>query len=652
MEIQKMNFLKENAVAQEYDLKELFFCIWAHKLLILLVCLIGVGSGGYIGINGEKKYTSAVVFKMSNTSTPSIQGNLGALSGLVGIKDSSGSAAKHIKDKVRGRVFIESLDEELDFFSDYYLNKYNPNRKKDPLWKATLKQLLGYQNIMPDPVEAAWQGIVRQFNNNLEINVSRNETINIRIYHNNAKRASKIANTIMYRVLQDDRDSKELKANFQINFLTNAVADSLTELELAQSDLQTFAIKNTAVPEENFKLVSVELQVLRDLLDRNNELLNAATALELVLNKKIPINSDYLQLVKNFPVVDQVDFRRALGLSEFISSWSWPEKSTVTAVMGTLLDRSKKLKIEIESAKKDIELVTADLAYFAKLKRDETIAKARYTVLINQVESTSLTEGIRADNSVIFEKALTPMFPSEPRRDLYIVLGALIGLIIGVSLSFLIAFQQKVYFSKNRLIDDAEAHYVANTRKLKFLRKLTLEQIKKKIINKPQAILRELVLEIHKSSKTFVVVSSLRSKFKSTSLAYMAASYMQHDDIKIAIINFSKKNRSRKLDIDTDKSKIFISVENDGNISLLEPKGYLNPLDFLSQHKFFIHMKELSEKYDLIFLCADDKDSLSVGRAMQFQEVFHVMSVRTKHTKIESLTQICKTLPIQGLLHD
>ena len=119
----------------------------------------------------------------------------------------------------------------------------------------------------------------------------------------------------MYRVLQDDRDSKELKANFQLNFLTNAVADSLTELELAQSDLQTFAIKNTAVPEENFKLVSVELQVLRDLLDRNNELLNAATALELVLNKKIPINSDYLQLVKNFPVVDQVDFRRALGLS-------------------------------------------------------------------------------------------------------------------------------------------------------------------------------------------------------------------------------------------------------------------------------------------------------------------------------------------------
>ena len=90
-----MNLLKENAVAQEYDLKELFFCIWAHKLLILLVCLIGVGSGGYIGINGEKKYTSAVVFKMSNTSTPSIQGNLGALSGLVGIKDSSGSAAKH-----------------------------------------------------------------------------------------------------------------------------------------------------------------------------------------------------------------------------------------------------------------------------------------------------------------------------------------------------------------------------------------------------------------------------------------------------------------------------------------------------------------------------------------------------------------------------
>ena len=648
-----MNSVKENALNQEYDLHELFFCIWAYKLLILLACLVGIGYGGYIGINAQKKYASTVVFRMTEQSNASSQ--TASLSSIVGFPSTSRAATvTYLKNKIRGRVFIESLNEDLDFFSDSYLNNYNPNRKNDPLWKSIIKKLLGYQNVMPDPLEAGWQAIVREFNNNMEIDVARNKTITISIYHNNANRASKIANTLMNKILDDDRDQKALQANFQLNFLTNAIADALTEIEIAQSNLQAFAITNTAIPQNDFELGSVKLEALRDLLKRTNDLLFAATALELVLNKVSYTNLDYIQLSKDFPVVDQVEFRRALGLSEVISSWSWPEKSTVTAVIDTLRDRSKKLTIEITSSQKDVELISDDLFEYEKLVREQTIADAKYTVLIKQAEKESLTDGLRADSSKIFQKATTPIFPSEPRRDLYILLGALVGLFSGVIISFIIASFKKVYYTKNKLMEDAKALYVANVRKLKFLRKLQVEQIKKKIIKNPQIILSDLILEIHKSSKKFVVVSTLQSKFKSVDLASMVASHMQYDDVTIAIINFSKKNKPKDTNnnIEIDIANIFISYKNDENISFLEPKDYLNPLDFLSQHNFSANMQSLLKKYDLIFLCADDNNSISVGRAMQFQEVFHIISVRAKHTKIENLTQICKILPIQGLLYD
>ena len=49
----------------------------------------------------------------------------------------------------------------------------------------------------------------------------------------------------------------------------------------------------------------------------------------------------YEDLRSNHPLVDDIEFRRILGMSETISAWAWPEIETIYAVNMTLRIASK-----------------------------------------------------------------------------------------------------------------------------------------------------------------------------------------------------------------------------------------------------------------------------------------------------------------------
>ena len=56
----------------------------------------------------------------------------------------------------------------------------------------------------------------------------------------------------------------------------------------------------------------------------------------------------YEALQTKYPLVDSVDFRRILGMSETISAWNWPKIETIKAVRTTLSDRIRRLDVEIK----------------------------------------------------------------------------------------------------------------------------------------------------------------------------------------------------------------------------------------------------------------------------------------------------------------
>ena len=636
----------------EIDLRELFITLWAYKLFIAGTCALGIVFGGYYALNADKEFTSAAIFKLDQAKSGGISlgGELGALASIAGF--GGGLAATILPtDQVTGRIFIEKLDAKLNFQADPYFNTYNPN-SVDPIWKSLIKSAIGWQKSSTDVQEAIWQGIVAKYSKTIVLDETLDGSVKIVVTHVNSQRAAEIANAIMNEVISNTKIKKDTEQDQQLSYLSNTLARALSDLEVSQSNLKEFALENSALPLESFAAGSLQLDALREQLSRTSELHEAVAALSLMLQNKTTDQKNYMALRQQFPIVDQVEFRRVLGQNEIISSWSWPEASSVDAVFDTLSERKSRLQSQISASQIAAERSGLALETYAKLEREAKIAEATYTVLIEQVKAQSMVAGYRPDKTEVYEYASASINPSAPKRSLILALGAVLGLFVGAALSLVLALRRGVYYSKNSLKTGAQAGLSASVRTLLPLRNKSLNNINTMLVKKPRPVLRDMAVEIHKSGATQVVVTSSRSKLLGKDAARALASYMQSDTMKIAVIDFS--SRAKKLDINDEILSVgsFLISEHTDHTSVLRPDGDVAAMELLGQKDFLENIQSLNSTFDLVFLCADNDDAISLLSALEGQKTFHVTLARTKNTKSATLVQMRSSLPIQGLLHD
>jgi uncharacterized protein involved in exopolysaccharide biosynthesis len=636
----------------EIDLRELFITLWAYKLFIAGTCALGVVFGGYYALNTDKKFKSIAIFKLDQgaSSGISIGGELGALASLAGIGNGMNNSTLAV-DQYTGRIFIQSLDAKLNFYSDPFFNTYNPNRV-DPIWRSIIKRSIGWQKPTADAQEVIWQGIMRKYSKYVQFGETKDGAHKIEVMHVNAQRAAQIANVIMGEIISIKKSKKDADQDQQLNYLSNTLAMALMDVEVTQSDLKEFSLENSALPLESFAAESLKLEDLREQLSRASELYDAVSALSLIIQNKDIDQNNYLALRQKFPIVDQTEFRRVLGQSEIISSWSWPKASTVSAVSDTLLDRKSRLQSQINTSQKNAERSGQALETFAKLERAAKVATATYTVLIEQVKAQSMVAGFRPDKTEVYEYASASINPSVPNRILILLLGAVLGLFVGAGLSLALALRRGVYYSKNSLKIGAQARLAASIRTLLPLRNKSLDNVNTMLVKKPRSVLRDMAVEIHKSTASQVVVTSSRAKMTGNGVAWALASYMQSDTMKVAVINFSSKDK--KMGISEDKISVgsFDVTESADQISILIPGNDLSVMESLSHKDFWEKIQSLNSTFDLVFLCADNDDAISLLSALEGQKMFHVTLARTKNTKSAVLQQMNSLLPIQGLLHD
>lgn len=647
-----MQDLLNSESKDEIDLRELFIILWAYKLFIASTCVLGVVFGGYYAMNADKEFTSTAIFKLDQEKSVGISfgGELGAMANMTGFGSGITTSALPT-DQVTGRIFIEKLDAKLHFQEDSYFNTYNPI-SVDPIWKSLIKNVIGWQKSTTDAQEAIWQGIVAKYSKNIVLDETPDGSVKIEVTHKNPQRAAEIANAIMYEVISNQKNKKDTEQDQQLSYLSNTLARALSDLEVSQSNLKEFALENSALPLENFAAGSLQLDALREQLSRASELHEAVAALSLMLQNKTTDREDYMALRKQFPIVDQVEFRRVMGQNEIISSWSWPEANSVDAVFNTLSERKSRLQSQINASQIAAERSGLALETYGRLEREAKIAEATYTVLIEQVKAQSMIAGYQPDKTQVYEYASASINPSAPNRRLTLALGAFLGLFLGAAVSLVIALSRGVYFSKNSLIAGTQARLTASVKTLLPLRNKSLNNIAAMLVKKPCPVLRDMAVEIHKSGATQVVVTSTRSKLSGKDAARALASYMKSDTMKVAVIDFS--SRAKKLDFDDKRLSIgsFVVSESAGHISILRPDGDLAAMELLSHRGFWGNIQALNTKFDLVFLCADGSDAISLLGALEGQKIFHITIARTKKTKSAILMHMRSLLPIQGLLYD
>ena len=124
-----MQDLPNTGSNDEINLHELFITLWAYKLFITCTCALGIVFGGYFALNTNKKFTSAAIFKLDDGSSSaiSLSGEVNTLIKASGFELGSITNSNLPLDQVKGRVFIEKLNEKLNFEADTYFNTYDPN---------------------------------------------------------------------------------------------------------------------------------------------------------------------------------------------------------------------------------------------------------------------------------------------------------------------------------------------------------------------------------------------------------------------------------------------------------------------------------------------------------------------------------------------
>jgi uncharacterized protein involved in exopolysaccharide biosynthesis len=644
----KMQNIPIKPTTEEIDFREIFFILWAYKFLIILICLFGVIYAGLHALKAPKKYTSEVVFKLGGAAENEKQ-SLFSSSGIFipGLQNQSILPL----DELTGQVFIKKIDKKLNFKSDPFFYKHNSS-SKDSYWKTNLKILIGWEENDVDPDNAIWSLITKTYKNNVSFEETGSGAISISVSHSNPNRAAIIANTIMETTIANTQIKKKNAQDNKLKYLAQTLSSALNDLELSQSKLKLFAMENRTSPLENFQSDSYRLEDLRLQLSKTSKLYDAAKELVKNINKSQTSASDYDKLSQKFPIIDQVEFRRVLGQNEIISSWVWPEKSLVLSVLDTLRERQNALKYEIDLSQINAQKSEKALETFAKLQRDAKIAETSYGVLIDQVKRQSIVAGYQPDGSEIFEYASIALAPSSPNHKLILVIGAGIGLALGCVISIILGTLRGVFYSRKSLLKAAGSVFNAKVKVLYGIRKYKISDIEMSLKIKHRSILRDLSGEINKSKCNKVIFTSCNSKFRGNDVAKILGIYLQAQNVKICIINFSQK--PKVMNNDTDKTSFgpFYVRDKVKEVTLLNVQSTLGALEILGQRNFLKDLNNLDAKFDLIFISADNNDAISLLRALKGQEIFHISLANLKRTKSNILSQIRMLAPIKGLLHD
>ena len=139
------------------------------------------------------------------------------------------------------------------------------------------------------------------------------------------------------------------KPRTRLNYLSETLADALQEVEKSQENLKNYSLKNSALAQENFISDSLTLDQLRMEKRKVTEIADLLYIINNFVRSGNLDNSSYEELRSNHPLVDDINFRRILGMSETISAWAWPDIDTINAVGATLRDRIKRLDVDIKN---------------------------------------------------------------------------------------------------------------------------------------------------------------------------------------------------------------------------------------------------------------------------------------------------------------
>lgn len=94
----------------------------------------------------------------------------------------------------------------------------------------------------------------------------------------------------------------------------------------------------------------------------------------------------------------------------------------------------------VDSYAVKLDNLPAKILELARLERRRQVDEQTYIMMVQKLEETKIQEAAQAKNVTIVDEAIEPLYPVSPKKKLNVLLGALIGLGLGVGLTFLLEY--------------------------------------------------------------------------------------------------------------------------------------------------------------------------------------------------------------------
>ena len=491
----------------EIDLKELFFALWAGKIWIA-ICTVFFAFGAVVyALSLDPKYEAKSVFELKSSNRASgLTSQLGGLAALAGVSvGSSGDGA--ILDRLAGRDFVVRLAGDVGLAEDPY---FAPDAL-DGGFGAFLKGLLlggdETSSELNDPIDQIHEAYIK----NVSVQPTKNGSYEVIVTHEDPDRAAVIANAIVDRLVSETSGEARAEDLAQLNYLSEQLAEAATQMEDTSQAVSEFALANSLSAPGAFAQRSEEIYQLNEQQRRSIAMISAVNAIQRVLDANpSPSFPDYLALKSEHTIVDEVEFRRLLSISESLTQWVWPDPSRLTASLDVLTERVARSESRLAELNREAERYATSSEQLMILKRDAAVASATYQVLIEQVKAQSLASGFEGETVRIYQLATPPIRASAPKKTLIAALGVVLGGFFGSAIALVLAMRSGKLFTKSTISQAIDAKLdvsLPRLLKIRSLRKPKFEAVMSSLSNDVGFV--DLMIEANRQSAGPVMIASL-----------------------------------------------------------------------------------------------------------------------------------------------
>jgi len=601
-----------NTEDDEIDLREIAASLIAGWKIILASMCVSSSVAVLYALNAEPTYEAKAVFELKSSSGgPAIPSEYAGLASLAGIS-LGGKGSKGVFDRVVGRDFITRLSQDVNLEDD---DHFNPPQGDPSIFSlGGLKSAIGLSSdgaVEQDPYDS----IRNAYSEAVSVKETKNGSIEVSVSHKDADRAAVIANAIVARVVKELSEEEKTTQREQLSYLSDQLADALSEMEATKKSVADFALANSLSSPTAFAARSELMFELREQLRRTREMALAVDELSKIMSSSDLLSEvDYQQLKTSSPIVDDVDFRRLIGVPEALDAWSWPPKARLGDFSSTLADRIARIERSIDDLMEEAELYATSTDELATLQREATVAEATYSVLIEQVKAQSLITGYQGEVALFYQSATPPDRAASPKKKLIAALGLVLGLMIGAMFAIISSMRGGKLYTSSSIFDASGASLLLKTKSFRKTSHNDAATLSRSLSSNVDASLTELQIAQSMHPSKVIVFCSTGPTLSSLRAALWMSLLHKANGKKVAVLCFGEKPT-----FSLSPSRISISETSDvldfEGIDLVVPKSNALIGDVLTSQWLHDLLSEQNKNYDVIVISSSSDQASNVMRA-------------------------------------